>query len=39
MSDNEKVVENETVEIIEEEKLEIVDTIEVVEEGYNYSGG
>ena len=32
MSDNEKVVENETVEIIEEEKLEIVDTIEVVEE-------
>ena len=32
MNDNEKVVENEPVEIIEEEKLEIMDTIEVVEE-------
>ena len=32
MYDNEKVVENEPVEIIEEEKLEIMDTIEVVEE-------
>ena len=32
MNDNEKVVENEPVEIIEEEKLEIMDTIEVIEE-------
>ena len=32
MYDNEKVVENEPVEIIEEEKLEIMDTIEVIEE-------
>ena len=32
MNDNEKVVENEPIEIIEEEKLEIMDTIEVVEE-------
>ena len=32
MNDNEKVVEHEAVEIIEEEKLEIMDTIEVVEE-------
>jgi len=32
MNDNEKVVEREPVEIIEEENLEIMDTIEVVEE-------
>ena len=32
MNNNEKVVEHEAVETIEEEKLEIMDTIEVVEE-------
>ena len=32
MNDNEKVVENEPVQIVEEEKVEGVDTIEVVQE-------